>query len=52
MSGKSSKKLRRAIKKQTDPIVTKGLKEFFSYMYHQSLWRKVKLCLKIIFKRI
>lgn len=52
MSGKSDKKLRRAIRKEADPIKIDGLKEFFQYANGQPLRKRLRFCFKIIFKRL
>ena len=52
MSGKSEKKLRRAVRKEAAPIKAQALKEFFDYAKGQRLSKRVAFCFKIIFKRI
>lgn len=52
MSGKSAKKLRRAVRKEAAPIKVQALQEFFEYATGQRLRNRIKFCFKIIFKRL
>ena len=51
-SGKSAKKLRRAVRKEAAPIKVQALKEFFQYATGQRLRNRVGFCFKIIFKKL
>jgi hypothetical protein len=52
MSGKSSKKLRRAIRKEKDKIKIEGLDEFMAYASSQRLRNRIVFALRIVFKRV
>jgi hypothetical protein len=52
MSGKSSKKLRRAIRKEKEKIKIEGLDEFMAYASSQRLRNRIVFALRIVFKRV
>lgn len=51
MSGKSSKRIRRAVQKEAGKIKIQGLQEFLDYSSTQGLWRRVVFAMRIVFKR-
>lgn len=51
MSGKSEKRLRRSVRKETDKIKMHGLKQFMEYTTTQPLKKRIKFAAQIIFKK-
>ena len=52
MSQKSSKKLRRAIRKEKDKIKIEGLDEFLAFGCSRKLRNRIAFALRIVFKRM
>jgi len=52
MSGKSTKRIARAVKKKSDEIKVQAMQEFIEYAQGRSLRQRVVFALRVIFKRM
>jgi hypothetical protein len=52
MSGKSSKRIRRAVMKEAGRIKVQGLEKFLAYSSQQGLYRRIVFAIRVVFKRV
>lgn len=52
MSGKSNKRIVRAVKKKSDKIKVQGLQEFLDFSNAQPLRKRLIFALRVVFKRM